>query len=68
MKSKVDKLEVDSRGNNLRILGIEGSMNEPWKETESKVRNFVKPDLNMPEMENVEIERAHRMRSREPNK
>ena len=29
---------------------------------------FIKTDLNMPEMENAEIERAHRMKSGDPNK
>jgi len=32
------------------------------------VRDFIKTDLNMPEMENTEIEQAHRIMSRDPNK
>ena len=68
MKLKMDILEGHSRRNNLRILGIDGSLNVSWSETERKVRDFIKTDLNMPEMENVEIERTHRMKSRDPNK
>ena len=49
-------------------LGIDVSLNESWSETERKVRDFIKTDLNMPEMENAEIEQAHRMMSRDPNK
>ena len=67
MKLKMDILEGHSRRNNLRILGIDGSLNVSWSETERKVRDFIKTDLNMPEMENVEIERTHR-KSRNPNK
>jgi chromosome segregation ATPase len=68
IKKKTDKLEGHSRRNNIRIIGIEGSLNESWSETERKVRDFITSDLNMPGLEHVEIERAHRMQSRYENK
>ena len=46
------------------MFGIEGSVNESWTDTENKARWFIKDELNMPSMENVEIERAHRVGSR----
>ena len=52
----------------MRIVGIEGSLNESWSETEKKVRNFISKDFNMPEMEQDEIERAQCMQSRNENK
>ena len=67
MKSQLDKLEGHSRRNNVRIHGIEGTINENWTECESKVRNFIKNDLGLPDMESVEIERAHRVKSKAPN-
>ena len=48
MKLKIDKLEGHSRRNNLWILDIDGSLNVSWSETERKVRDFIKTDLNMP--------------------
>lgn len=68
MKKKTDRIEGHTRRNNLRINGIDGTLNESWSETERKVREFVTDDLNMPEMGDVDIERAHRMQSQNPNK
>ena len=31
------------------------------------MREFIKTELNLPELENVDIERAHRMKSRDEN-
>lgn len=63
LNGKMDKLEGQSRRNNLRFSGIKGSKNENWDETEQKLRTFIKHDLNMPDYENVPIERAHRLPS-----
>ena len=65
LMDKIDNLEGHSRRNNLRIHGISGSLNEKWDVCEEKVRDFIKTDLNLPEYENVEIERAHRIKSRD---
>lgn len=66
--SKIDILEGHSRRNNLRFSGIQGKANEPWSETEERVRTFIKNDMSLPELENVEIERAHRVKSKDPDK
>ena len=58
---KLDKLESHSRRNNLRFMGIKGSANESWDESERNVKHFILDTLNMPEMVDVQIERAHRI-------
>ena len=68
LTDKIDNLEGHSRRNNPRIHGISGPLNEKWDVCEEKVRDFIKTDLNLPEYENVEIERAHRMKSRDKDK
>ena len=45
-----------------------GRLDEEWDTTEEKVRDFIRNDLNMPKMERVEIERAHRIKSYDQNK
>jgi len=62
LASKIDTLEAHSRRNNLRFNGIDGTSNEEWSVTEQKVRTFIENELKMPEMKDVEIERAHRLR------
>lgn len=66
MKDVLDKVENQSRRNNLRIDGIPGSISENWTDTENKVRDFIKNELGLPDKELVEIERAHRVRSKNP--
>ena len=68
LTSKIDNLEGHSRRNNVRITGIDGNSNENWSATEEKVRSFLSHELNLPELENVEIERAHRLKTGENNK
>ena len=68
MKVQLDNLEGHSRRNNLRINGIAGSINENWSDSEAKVREFIKNDLDLPAMETVQIERAHRIKSKDPKK
>jgi len=68
MKLQLDNLEGHSRRNNLRINGIAGSINENWSDSEANVREFIKNDLNLPAMETVQIERAHRIKSKDPKK
>lgn len=66
--TKLDYLEGQSRRNNLRFNGLHGKSDENWDVTEEKVRSFIKNDMEMPEYESVEIERAHRLKSRDRNK
>ena len=65
---KIDTLEDHSRRKHLRINSIPRKLNELWKETEAKVRTFIRRDLDRPDLEDVEIERAHRVKSLDPNK
>ena len=44
-------------------MGIKGSANESWDESERKVKHFILDTLNMPEIVDVQIERAHRIES-----
>jgi hypothetical protein len=62
--TNVDNIEGKSRRNYLRLHGIRGKQVETWGGTEVKVRQFIKKDLGLPGMENVQIERAHRVGNR----
>ena len=42
----------------------DGTTNEQWSVTENKDRDFIKVNLDSPELESVEIERARRVKSR----
>lgn len=64
----MDKLEGHSRRNNVRISCIPGRINEDWDVCEDKVRDFIRDELGLPEKENVDIERAHRVKSSNPEK
>ena len=59
IKRKLADLEDRSRRCNLRVDGINEHQNENWELTKSKIKNFIKEDLEI--QENVEIERAHRV-------
>ena len=52
----------------MRINGLHGRIDEDWAATEQKVRSFLINDLEMPEMEHVDLERAHRIKSTDQNK
>ena len=43
----------------MRITGLHGRNDEDWAATEQKVRSFLINELEMQEMEQVDIERAH---------
>ena len=61
MYIKMDTLESHSRRNKLRIYVIRSELNDTWEVTEQRVRNFIKDELDMPDREHVEIERAHKL-------
>lgn len=66
--SKLDYIEGQSRRNNVRITGLHGCIDEDWAVTEQKVRSFLVNELEMQEMEQIDIERAHRIKSTDRNK
>ena len=57
-------MEDRSRRNNIRIEGIPGSENEEWDVTEEKLRKVIKDEVDI---ENVVIERAHRVKRNNDN-
>jgi hypothetical protein len=59
IKDKMAELEDRSRRNNLRINGIDESLNETWEQSEKKVQEFLKSKLGFET--DFSIERAHRV-------
>ena len=55
---KVRDLEDASRRNNLRFDGLSQAQGEDWHASEAKIKKVIKEKLGI---ENVEIERAHRI-------
>ena len=53
----LEKLENQSRRNNIRVNDIPESPKETWEEAESKVKMAVKSNLGI----DLDIERAHRV-------
>ena len=56
--------EDRSRRNNIRVEAIPGSENEGWDVTQKKLKKVIKDELDI---ENVVIERAHRVRRNNDN-
>ena len=59
LKNKLRILEDRSRKKNIRVEGILGSQNERWDVTEERLSKVIKGELHI---ENVAIERAHRVK------
>lgn len=57
---KNERLESQSRRENLKFFGIEESRKESWEESENKVRKYIAEGLNI-DNANIQIERAHRL-------
>ena len=57
-------LEDRSRHDNLRIDGIAEVKNETWEQTEEILQNLFKEKL---QLENISVERAHRVGNKEKN-
>ena len=55
----MEYLENQSRRNNVRVNGIPEEDNETWEETEAKVKQVLKDELNLDSA--PDIERLHRM-------
>ena len=65
MSERMDKLEGHSRRNNLRIVGVKGRYDENWDQTELRVREVLDEKLQMTNHNEIEIERAHRLKGRD---
>ena len=59
-EKKNEKLESQSRRDNLKFFGFEGERNETWEESENKVKNYISEGLGIDDSE-IRIERAHRL-------
>ena len=59
-----ERLEAQSRRENLPIYGLPEEKNETWEDTESKVREYIGRDLELNEA-SISIERAHRIQGSE---
>ena len=64
LKNQLRILEDRSRRNNIRVEGIPGSENGRWDVTEEKLGKVIKNELDI---ENVVIERAHRVKRNNEN-
>ena len=53
-----ERLEAQSRRDDLRFYGFEDKQGETWEESENKVRSYIANDLNIEES-SIQIERAH---------
>ena len=62
-ESKNEKLEAQSRRDNLRFYGFEDKRGETWEESENVIRSYISNDLNINDS-NIQIERAHRIPSK----
>ena len=63
-EEKREKLEAQSRRENLRFHGIPEDRNETWEETEEKVKEYIGKDLEL-NPTSISIERAHRLQGTE---
>ena len=59
-EKKNEKLESQSRRDNLKFFGFDGERNETWEESENKVKNYISEGLGIDDSE-IRIERAHRL-------
>ena len=57
----IDKLEDQSRRNNLKFYGIPEADEESWADSEAAIRVLMRDELKIANADNIEITRAHRM-------
>jgi len=65
LKSVVDRLENQSRRNNLILHGIDEQENESWESCETKVKQVLQDEFGI-DATNLPIERAHRLGKPKP--
>lgn len=63
IERKNEQIEAQSRRDNLKFYGIADETKESWEQSEVKIREYIKTELNIDES-NVKIERAHRLPSK----
>ncbi|MEW8544972.1 MAG: hypothetical protein AB2693_15715 [Candidatus Thiodiazotropha sp.] len=63
-EEKRERLEAQSRRENLRFYGMSEDRDESWEGTENKIRDYISKDLEM-DQSTISIERAHRIQSSE---
>ncbi|XP_033112051.1 uncharacterized protein LOC117112939 [Anneissia japonica] len=62
LKASMEKLENQSRRNNLIFKGIPQKDNEKWEETEKMVLKCIRNDLKI--QDEIQIERVHRLNTK----
>lgn len=63
-EERCEKLEAQSRRENLRFYGFEEKKDETWEETEETVRQYIGTDLEL-DPGRISVERAHRIQAKE---
>ena len=58
-----ERLEAQSRRDNLWFYGFDDKIDESWEESETRVRNYIEEHLNIEEA-SIKIKRAHRIRGK----
>ena len=64
MSERLDDFECRNRRNNLIFHGIPGDINETWEMSEQKVRDFLSNTLDIENVNDIYIDRAHRLNTR----
>lgn len=64
LNDRISMQEDRSRRNNLRFDGIAEIEEETWEKTENLIYDFLKTKLNLEHADDIEIERAHRVRKK----
>ena len=59
-EKKNEKIESQSRRDNLNFFGFDGERNETWEESENKIKTYISEGLSIDDSE-IHIERAHRL-------
>ena len=62
-EKKNENLEAQSRRDNLKFFGFQDDDKETWEQSEDKVREYIRTELNINDSD-IKIERAHRLPSK----
>lgn len=62
-EKKNENLEAQSRRDNLKFFGFQDDGTETWEQSEDKVRDYIRTELNINDSD-MKIERAHRLPSK----
>ena len=61
LKERLLQIEGQSRRNNLLFDGIPEKTGESWEESERKFREFLRKDLKLSNVDDIQLERVHRL-------